>query len=119
MLMIVASILCSACFLALAESQDEKEAKQAAAEEAAEKLLPEDQQFGKSYSGTFSLTNSDLQKSPIVGSFGVDKGGLYLVKLSDPSLLKRISIYDGKKCMLTGKLRNDSKYLVVTALIAF
>jgi hypothetical protein len=116
-ILLIASLAVAMSFAAAAESQAEQEAKQAAAEEAAEKLLPEDQQFGKPYSGTFNLSAKDDQNPQVIGRFAVDKGATYLVKLNDPGLLKRLSLYDNKKCTLTGKLRNEGKYLLVTTVI--
>ena len=95
----------------------EREAKQAAAEDLAEKQLPEGQQFGKAYSGTFTLTNDDLKKSAVVGRYDVDNGASFLVKVTDSALLKRLALYDNKKCVVNGKVRNEGKYLIVTTLV--
>jgi hypothetical protein len=101
------------------ESKDDAEAKQAAKEEDDEKKLPEDRQFGKPYSGTFSLYAADPnQPNPqVVGTFTVDNGPTLLVKLNEPTVLKRLTVYDNKKCVLLGKLRNNGKYIVVSSVI--
>ena len=102
-----------------AESKPDPEAKQAADEEVAEKALPEDQRLGKQYSGTFStvLPDSTTPNPTVVGTFLADSGQTFLIKLVDPSIMKRLSIYDNKKVILTGKERNQGKYLVVIGVI--
>ena len=102
-----------------AEAQQDPEAKQAADEEAAEKALPEDQRLGKQYSGTFStvLPDSSTPNPAVVGTFLSDGGQTFLIKLVDPAIMKRLSIYDNKKVILTGKERNQGKYLVVIGVI--
>jgi hypothetical protein len=103
------------------ESQEEREAKQAADEAAAEKNLPEDQQYGKSYNGTLNLVVIDptQPKPAVIGTFTIDKGATLQLKLAElnDSLMKRISLYDNKKCTLFGKLRNNGKYLIVSSII--
>jgi hypothetical protein len=100
------------------ETPDQKEAKEAAAEDAAEKALPEDQQFGKNFAGKLSLSISEV-KTPdsVVGSLVLDNGTTYQLKLTDTITLKQLVPYDNKKCTLLGKLRNNGKYLLVCSVI--
>ena len=103
------------------DSPEEQEAKQAAKEAEAEKSLPEDQQFGHAYVGTLSLIPVDptQPKPTVIGTFTLDKGTTLQLKLAEvnDSLVKRMSLYDNKKCTLFGKLRNNAKYLVVSSII--
>ena len=99
------------------ESAAEKEAKQAADEDSAEKQLSEEAQNGKQYSGRFMLDLSDTSIRDVVGSFSVEHGPKYLVKASDPALVRRLVARDAQKCVLFGKLRNNGKYLLVTSIV--
>ena len=110
----------SAIKLAVAEEQKvDPEAKQAADEDAAEKNLPEDAQMGKQYNGLFStvLPDSTTPNPQVVGTFLADNGQTFLIKLVDPAIMKRLSLYDNKKVVLSGKVRNQGKYLVVIGVI--
>jgi hypothetical protein len=116
-LSIFASFLLSGGVLRAADSSDDREAKEAADEESAEKQLSEEAQNGKSYSGRFTLDINDKQPRDVIGSFATDTSATYLVKVSDQALMKRMIARDNQKCMLFGKLRNKGKYLVVTSIV--
>lgn len=109
-------ILAGVC--AAEETLDQKEAKEAAAEEAAERNLPEDQQFAKTFAGKLSLTTTDWKSdSLVIGTFSVENGPTYQLRLSSAALLKQLTAYDNKKCTLLGKLRNKGKYLIASSVI--
>jgi hypothetical protein len=100
------------------ETTDQKEAKEAAAEDDAEKLLPEDQQFAKTFAGKLNVTAIEWKSaSLVVGTLVVENGPTYQLKIGSAVLLKQLTAYDNKKCMLLGKLRNKGKYLIVSTVI--
>ena len=101
------------------ETKEEIEAREAEAEEIAER-----DQLGKAVPTTFAgklvlnPINPGESQAQVVGSFSVEKGGLFPVKLRDPNLLKVLRTYDGKLISVYGKLRNQGKYLVISGVIA-
>jgi hypothetical protein len=116
--MLISLLFFSAAAFAEEETPDQKEAKEAADEEAAEKALPEDQQFGKNYVGKLTLSVTEVKKpDSVVGSLVLDSGTTYQLKLSDTITLSQLMHYDNKKCTLRGKLRNNGKYLLVASVI--
>ena len=85
----------------------------------AEKLLPEDAQYGRTYSGKFFAlkVNDDTRFPAIAGTFTVENGPTYQVKAADKAMLNRLAALDKKKCILAGKVRNGGKYLLVSSVI--
>lgn len=106
-----------ACSLLLGAEPNEQEAKEAQEEVEAESKLPEAEQIGlvKSFAGTLQLMKNE-ENPEVVGQLVTASGPMQL-KLSEPSLLKALQPFNQKAILLTGKLRNKGKYLVVSAVV--
>ena len=105
-----------------AETQDEKEAKEAAAEEDAFNKAGEVEQMAaqKSMTGKFVLTppTDDDPNPKVVGTFSLGVGQSYLVKVEHQVVLKKLAGYDNKKVTVRGKIRNQGKYLIVSEIMS-
>jgi len=99
------------------ESLEDKEAKQAAKEEEAERNGSEiDQiQAKQSFTGKVVMGTDGLdQPGPgVVGLLVQADGQAFQLKLSDQSLLKKLNPLDGQTALVHGKLRSRGKYLIV------
>jgi len=102
------------------ESLADTEAKRAAKEDEAERNAHETEQIqaaanfvGKVVMGTDGL---DQPGPGVVGSLTQADGRIFQLKLADQGLLQKLNALNDKKAVIQGKLRNEGKYLVVTAV---
>ena len=114
--MLVGFSFCVSTAIHAAETRDEREAKEAADEDAAEGQKGEENKDSKSYTGRFSVEINDKQPADVIGSLTTDNA-TYIVRTTDQALMKRLIAKDRQKCVLFGKLRNKGKYLVVSSII--
>lgn len=101
------------------EMQIEKEAKDAAAEDAAENSAPESVRMNaiKTLEGRLVLLAPGESDNPaVVGTFTTPTAS-YLVKVADDNVLKAIQPYDKKSVPLQGRIRNEGKYFVVIGIV--
>ena len=103
------------------ESLEDKEAKQSAKEDEAERNGSEIEQIRAkaSFTGKVVLGTDGLdQPGPgVVGSLTLADGQVFQLKPADQALLKKLTPLDGRTAMLQGKLRNGGKYLVVYEVV--
>ena len=107
-------VLCAS--LQAAESPGQREAREAD-DDSGDKVLPDDAQAGKNYSGRLTVEINDKQPRDVIGYFVTESGATYTVRSADQALLKRLVAHDKQKCVLFGKLRNNGKYLVVSSIV--
>jgi hypothetical protein len=102
-----------------APSAEELEEKAAALEDEAERLLPEKEQFLKQLYGKIAISPVDpSEPAPkVVGTFQVENGPSYLLKISEPKLLQELQANNNRKIMLTGKIRNEGKYFIAHLIV--
>jgi uncharacterized pyridoxamine 5'-phosphate oxidase family protein len=104
-----------------ADKKREADNKQAAAEaEKEERLEMEDQLKIKSQFNGVLTVQSDLEDGnpAVVGALSCsDDSKIYLLKVDNKDTLKILQSNDKQKVTISGRLRNDGKYLVVTGII--
>jgi hypothetical protein len=112
------ALLCCAGALRAEDTQLDKEAKAAAEEDAKEQAAGEQEQIAaqKIVGGLLALGDQGSENPDVVGSLATTATKLYLLKLADPTLMKKLVGYNGKQVSLMGKLRNQEKYLIVSAI---
>lgn len=100
------------------ETDEEREAKEAKAEDDAEALLPETQRYGMTVSGTVNMVEYDATKLPnvVIGTFTSDKG-VYQLKAANQTLAASLAKIAGKPITLTGKTRNKGKYFICASIV--
>ncbi len=78
------------------------------------------EKFGADFCGKLALFTKEQKEAfgdaSVFGTLTTDKT-TYFVKLNSEKLLEALTPYDGKKCTLTGKLRNEGKYLLVQKVV--
>jgi hypothetical protein len=101
------------------ESAEAVEEKQAALEDEAEKLLTEKEQFLKQLNGKIVLNPFEPGEPvpKVVGTFYVENGAAYLLKVADPKLLKELLPNNNRRVMLAGKIRNEGKYFIANLVV--
>ena len=102
------------------ELEQEKEAKDAAAEDEAEKAMPENQQMKaiKNVDGRLVLVPpEDKDANPAVIGTLTSATASYQLKLGEPALMAKLKTYDKKIVALQGRLRNEGKYFVVSGIV--
>ncbi len=115
------ALTCCAPALKAEDAAPADEAKEAAAEVAAEKNLSEADQILaiKSVRGKLSLTGSDGgdEGGDVIGLLTEIEGDkTYLLKLEKKELLTTLQKSNNTIVMLHGKLRNKGKYLIVSSI---
>lgn len=110
-------LILMACGCLVAAEPNEQERKEAQEEEEKESKLPEVEQIAltKAYMGTLQLIKNE-ENPEVVGQL-VTTTGPMILKLSQPTLLKELVPFNQKTISLTGKLRNNGKYLLVTSVV--
>ena len=102
------------------ETPKEREAREAAAEALAESKLPESEQIAlfQKYAGRYNPNPAeDNPENPeVIGTLTTTQGNTYQLKLAKPDLLKRLQDHVKEVVVLTAKLRNGGKYLLVSDL---
>lgn len=117
------TLVCTGVFAAqpkkTAPTAEELEEKAAALEDEAERLLPEKEQFMKQLFGKIMISPIDpAEPAPkVVGTFQVENGPSYLLKISEPKLLQELQANNNRKIMLTGKIRNEGKYFIAHLIV--
>lgn len=106
-------------------AEDEKESPERIAE--AKEAEQEDQAaIGKDFAGGFEFigrgkfklyADGESENKAVVGLFSCD-GKLYQVKAESEQLKKDLAPHNGKEVGLSGKLRNQGKYLIVQSISA-
>jgi hypothetical protein len=117
-----ACLLAFAAFRGAAAEEDlsalqQREQEEAKAEDAADAARGEIGRAEKAYSGRLVLGQVVEGREDVVGLFTLDKGRAYPVKLGPAVQLKELKSYDHKTVTLQGKLRNQGKYFVASAII--
>jgi hypothetical protein len=106
---------------AMAQSSEDREAEaaQAAAEDEAAKKADSDAIY-TDFSGKVHLFTKDEQEGyddpSVVGLFVIEKK-VYLIKLETTKIMDDLKQFDGKSCVVSAKIRNQGKYLVVRKVV--
>lgn len=116
-------LLCFALLLTLApssfaaqpKSEGTAEARQAESEEeAAHQANPEN--IFSDINGKVTLftkeQTEEYKDSGVVGTFATEKT-VYLIKVESEKASDALKAFDGKVCTVSGKIRNEGKYLII------